>query len=160
MNTKIVLRDYNELKFIAQDGDSTRKIDDKLNLLLKYIGSMEMDIDEILINPKGDGGKNLTFVNNNLSPERNFYNVKIPESWTTSVSLNDNQDKIYCKKCNFMVSPDSVYHFPDEKILESGTAGEADAVYRKALYQDRLDDNTKDTVCPVCSSINRFATLA
>lgn len=157
MGTTVTLKSAAELKSIAQQGDSSKKIDEKLMFLFDFIGDTTINIDEIIVTDDGVGGKKFTFINNNLDPARNFYDIKIPEAWCVSYDLADNAENLYCKSCSFMTKPDSPYQFGG-RVLVSGEAGTATAVYRKETFRDRLDNN-KDIVCPVCFKRNRFSTL-
>ena len=78
MGMTITLKPTAELKLIAQGGDVTKKIDEKLMFLFEYIGGTTISADDVDINGDGAGGKKITFINNNLSPERNLYNIIIP----------------------------------------------------------------------------------
>ncbi len=158
MGTTVTLKPTAELKLMAQNGDVAKKIDEKLMFLFNFIGDTTINIDDIIVNGDGRGGKKFTFVNHNLDPSRNFYDIKIPEVWCASYDLADNAENLYCKACSFMVKPGSQYQFADP-VLDSGTAGTASARYRKETYQDRLDNTEKDIVCPVCFKQNRFSTL-
>lgn len=158
MGTTVTVKPTAELKLMAQQGDVTKGVDEKLMHLFDFIGGTTITVDDIEINGTGDGGRKLTFINNNLSPERNLYNIRIPEVWCSSYDLADNAENLYCKACSFTVKPGTQYHFA-EPFLVSGTAGTADAVYRKELYSDRLTLG-KDLVCPVCMKTNRFASIA
>lgn len=156
MGTTITLKPTAELKLMAQGGDVAKKIDEKLMFLFEFIGSTTIGVDDIIINGDGAGGKKFTFVNNNLDPARNFYDIKIPEIWCSSYDLGENALNYYCKSCSFTTKPSAQYQFA-EPVLESGTAGTADARYRKETYQDRIDNVDRDIVCPVCFKKNRFS---
>jgi hypothetical protein len=151
----ITLKTSEELKLITQSGDTNKKIDDKLQNLINFVGGNTINVDEFEIVVDGAGGKVFTFIANNLSPERNMYGIKFPENWCSSYDLEDNSDRLFCASCGFTINPDTPYHFADGKILVSGTAGTADAVYEKDTYNRRLADQ-EDLICPVCNQKNRF----
>jgi len=154
----VTLKSVAELKLIAQSGERSREVDEKMMNLLKFIGGKTLPMYDLEISGTPGGTKKFTFINSSLAPTRNFYSVKIPEAWTTSYDLEEFAENLYCDACSFMVKRSTQYHFPESKVLVSGTPGTGDAVYRKELYQDRLD-NQKPLVCPVCFKKNRFRAL-
>ena len=146
---KVTIKSYSELKQLVLSKSNSSKLSEDNEKLFQYIGGKTLspdDFDVFFINNRNN--KKYTFIFNSLAPEKNLYNIRIPDDFVNSFDLENSTDNYFCSICGFIVKPDANYQFEIQKIYDPN-----EKKYIRPTWSAVISSG-EDYRCPVCLTQN------